>query len=257
MKGWVKHIVRVALIGAISAGCWAQELKIFGDENYPQVIYRDSQGRPSGFLPDILRYYEKASGQRFDIRLSPWKLAYSSAVAGRGGVIGLSKTTERMRLFDYSEPIYYDDIAIVVLRGHEFAFKALDDLRGKKVGVQLGASFGNTVDQAIAVGLIRVEPDQRHVARLKKLLHGRIDAAFIGNGKDGLERLIEADPELRAQREQFVALSVPLTRDMLYLGFPKSMGKRDLLDDFNRVLRDGRAKGELPPLERLVTESGQ
>jgi len=251
MVGWVKSLISVALVCLVPGSGWAEELKIFGDESYSQVIYRDAQGRPSGVLTDILRYYEKASGQQFDIQLSPWKLAYASAAAGRGGVIGVSKTTERMRIFDYSEPIYFDDIAIVVLKGQEFPFSGLDDLKGKKVGVQLGASFGERVDQAIADGLIHVEHDQRHVARLKKLLHGRIDAAFIGNGKDGLQWLIDSDPELQTKRQQLVALPVPLTRDQLYLAFPKVMGKRALLDDFNKVLSEARTKGELPALERL------
>ncbi|HLD67600.1 MAG TPA: transporter substrate-binding domain-containing protein [Pseudomonas sp.] len=250
---WVgSRTLLLVFLGLLNLECRAEALKIFGDENYSEVIYLAPQGQARGLLPELLTYYAKASGTPIEVQLSPWKLAYSSALAGRGGVIGLSRNREREALFDYSEPVYYDDIGIVVLQGREFAFDELEDLRGKKIGAQLGASFGAEVDQAIDEGVITLERDQRHVARLKKLLHGRIDAAFIGNGRDGLNWLITSDEQLQTQRHRFVLLPRPLTRDPLYLGFAKAMGKRALLDEFNRVLREGRSRGELPRLEQLV-----
>lgn len=249
---WVgSRTLLLALLGLLALECRAEALKIFGDENYSEVIYRAPQGEARGLLPELLAYYGKTTGTPIDIQLSPWKLAYSSALAGRGGVIGLSRNKEREALFDYSEPVYYDDIGIVVVQGREFAFDKFEDLRGKKIGAQLGASFGAAVDQAIEEGVITLERDQRHVARLKKLLHGRIDAAVIGNGRDGLNWLIESDEQLQAQRHRFVMLPKPLARDYLHLAFAKALGKRALLDEFNRVLREGRSRGELPRLEQL------
>ena len=244
--------VVLALLLAASGSVRADELKVFGDESYSGVIYRDAQGQAQGPLPNVLNYYAKVSGNAVTIELSPWKLAYSAALAGRGGVIGLSKTPERLLQFDYSAPVYYDDVVLVVLKGKEFPYEQLTDLRGKKIGAQLGASFGSAMDLAITQGVLQVERDQRHGARLKKLLHGRIDAAVIGNGREGLDWLVESDPELQGQRARFVVLPRPFVRRYLHLGFIKTMGQRAMLDEFDRVLREGRLRGELPALEPLV-----
>ncbi|MET1078331.1 MAG: ABC transporter substrate-binding protein [Pseudomonas sp.] len=249
---WVVVRVLVGILGLSNAAARAQGVIVFGDESYSGVIYRDAAGEAQGPLPALLKYYATISGNSVAVELSPWKLAYNSALAGRGGVIGLSKTPERLLQFDYSAPVYYDDVVLVVLKGQEFPYQQLADLRGKKIGAQLGASFGSEVDQAITQGWLQVERDQRHGARLKKLLHGRIDAAVIGNGHQGLTWLIDADPELQAVRARFVILPKPFVRRYLHLGFIKSMGQRTLLDEFNRIIREGRRRGDLPALEPLV-----
>lgn len=114
--------------------------------------------------------------------------------------------------------------------------------------MQLGASYGSEVDAAIGAGRILVEADQTHVARMRKLLHGRVDAAFLGNGRLGLKALLESDPELAAHQARFVILERPLVRDALYLGFAKSMNKRTLLAEFDRALQAARSQKRLSGL---------
>lgn len=232
----------------LSTSAQAQELFIFGDDNYPPVIYLNKQQQTSGVLPQALEYFRKASGDNFTLKLYPWKRAYANAESGKGGVIGLSKTPPRELIFDFSEPIYNDNINVVVLIGSEFAFESLADLSGRKIGAQAGASYGSAVDAAIETQVIKVERDQSHNSRLKKLLHGRIDAAFIGNGQAGLDQLLEADPQLSKSRKRFIVLPNPLSHDPLYLAFPKSMAMQNFLTRFNQALLEGRSKGQLPPL---------
>jgi polar amino acid transport system substrate-binding protein len=250
---WRNAIGMLAIlsVGGLSVAAHAIDIKVFGDENYPPVIYRESAGQAGGVLPEVLRYVAKATGKPIELQLFPWKRSYTNAEMGLGGVIGVSKTDARMALFDFSEPIYEDNISVVVLRGHEFPFTGLADLKGKLIGTQLGASFGTEVDAAIDGGRIQVERELSHVSRMKKLLHGRIDAAFIGNGQVGLEGLIASDPELAANRDKFVALPTPLARDPLYLAFRKSMLMTSYLAEFNRALAEARSKHLLPGLAPL------
>lgn len=241
------RLLALSLCLPVSAMIQAETL-IFGDENYPPVIYLDTDGQPAGLLAEVLGHFAALSGEPVNLRLYPWKRAYASALSAQGGVIGLSKTDERLALFDYSAPIYDDNINVVVLKGREFAFASLEDLAGRKIGVQLGASYGSQVDAAIAAGQIVVETDQTHVARMRKLLHGRVDAAFLGNGKLGLQTLLKSDPELAAHQDRFVILERPLVHDSLYLGFAKSMNKRAFLAEFNRALEDARIRQGLSGL---------
>lgn len=243
------------LLLSLSGTCsQAEEVLIFGDENYRPVIYLDQHQQPAGLLIDVLTHYTQVTGTPVQVRLYPWKRAYTAAENAQGGVIGLSRTAERLVLFDYSDAIYDDTINVVVRKGHEFSFSSLEDLRGKKIGVQLGASYGSTVDEAIRAGTLQVEADQTHVARLLKLLHGRLDAAFLGNGQLGLDTILGSDAELARHRDEFLILEQPLTHDPLYLGFAKSMGMQAFLADFNRALAQAQAEQRIPGLAPVIAQ---
>lgn len=155
---------------------------------------------------------------------------------GKGGVTGISFNEARGAIYDFSRPIYHDDIHLVVLKGKEFPFQDIKDLKGRTAGGQSGASYGTEVDAAIAAGIFTVDRDSGQANRLKKLMLGRIDVAIIGNGLAGFEQLIASEPELKANRDKFVVLDRPLVCDPLYLAFAKSMAMKPALDQFNRAM---------------------
>lgn len=238
-RAWLGQALGLAL-AALPMGLRAQaarSLVIFGDDSYPPVIHA-AQGRPKGFLVEVLERVEPRLQARFDIQLMPWKRAYVLALRGQGGLIGVSRNQEREGLFDFSRPIYNDDIRIVVLKGQAFAFKELADLRGRRIGGVSGASYGERVDAAIREGLIQVDRDIGQVSRLRKLLAGRLDAAFIGNGERGFEWQLGSHPELQEHRDKFELLPVPLTSDPLHLAFPKAMQQRDFLAAFDQLTKE-------------------
>lgn len=238
MPNLLLRLCIISLFCLSSRLAYAEDLLLFGDENYRPVIYLDEHGQPAGLLAEVVKNYQEVSGEPVKLRLYPWKRAYVNAERALGGVIGLSKTEARLEQFDYSAPIYDDNINVVVLKGREFPFSTLSDFSGRKIGVQLGASYGSEVDAAIAAGSIKVETDTNHFSRLKKLLYGRIDAAFIGNGRIGLQTLLASDPQLAEHRDEFVILEQPLIHDQLFLGFAKSMHRQAFLERFNKVLLD-------------------
>ncbi len=230
-----------------SASACSENLVVLGDDAYAPVIYV-KDGRPSGYLPAILERAAKITGDTYEIKLSPWKRAYELALRSEGGLVGVSLNQERAKQFDFSKPIYDDDIQIITLQGHTFPYAKLADLKGKVVGGVNGASYGDEVDQAIAAGLFTVERDVGQAGRLRKLLAGRLDAAFIGNGNAGFQGIVESQEELKASRDRFVVLPKPLTRDPLYLAFAKSMGKREALDRFDRAVAQLKKSGEFKKL---------
>ncbi|NVO05462.1 MAG: transporter substrate-binding domain-containing protein, partial [Rhodoferax sp.] len=227
---------RLLWLGAILL-CWqlplrAETLVVYGDDSYAPVIYLDA-GKPAGTLVDILQAVGQKTGEVYDLQLRPWKRAYEEARSGQGALVGASLTAERSALFDFSDPIYADDIQVVVRRDRAFVFNQLKDLKGKVMGGVIGASYGQEVDQAIKDGLFTVDLDIGQSSRLLKLLAGRMDGALIGNGQAGFEAVLHSSPELLAQRNQLLVLKTPLTRDMLYFAIPKSMNKRDAIERFN------------------------
>lgn len=157
----------------------AEDLVIFGDDSYPPVVYLDN-GEVKGFIPAILKQLEPITGDHYDIRLYPWKRAYELASRSEGGVIGISYTEERAKQFDYSRPVYNDNIQVVTLQGRQFPFENLSDLKGKVIGGVIGASYGDEVDKAIANGTITMDRDIDQAGRLRKLLAG-IETLKLGS----------------------------------------------------------------------------
>ncbi len=218
-----------------ACGARAENLVVYGDDAYAPVIHL-VDGRPSGFLADLLRAAEAHSGDRYELRLVPWKRAYEMALRGQGGLIGVSATSERRERFDFSRPVYRDAIHVVVLNGREFEVRGLEDLRGRLIGGVIGASYGQTVDQAISNGLFRMDRDVGQPNRLRKLLAGRLDAALIGNGELGFEMAIDSQATLRSQRERFVMLPTPLVSDPLHLAFPKQLNQVGAIARFDAAM---------------------
>lgn len=252
--GELKHVIALALCALLVAPtpARAETLVIFGDDIYPPVAYREGDA-DKGILIDLLRLIERETGDRYEFRLTPWKRAYESASRGEGGVMGVSRTSAREAVFDFSQPIYDDDIQIVVTKGREFPFAALDDLKGKTIGGVQGASYGQDVDAAIAARLFTVERDTGQVARLRKLLAGRLDAAFVGNGQYGLEWSLAQDPTLKQNKSVFAVLPKPLQKDPLHVAFAKSLGKADALRRIDEAIAKAKQNGDY---RRIVERAG-
>jgi len=235
IKGYCSAAVCVCVLFCVTLCVSAENLVIYGDNSYPPIIYLDND-QTAGILPAIFARLEKDTGDTYELRLLPWKRALKNAQNSDGGITNISRNEAREKFYDFSLPIYDDDISLVVLKGHEFDFNTLKDLQGKKLGGLSGASYGEEVDQAISNGELHVERENGEQSRLLKLLAGRIDVAIIGNGIAGLEVILASDPGLEANRNQFVMLPKPLVRDPLHLAFSKAMNVQPALERFNKAL---------------------
>lgn len=233
--GLLRFVLACLAFACLSNTARADNVVVFGDNAYAPVSYLNG-GKPAGIFPVIFDRLSRDTGDHYEFVLLPWKRALSESLRGSGGITNFSWTEERDKLYDFSQPIYFDDIQLVVLKGKEFAFAEPKDLKGKTAGGAAGASYGEEVDRAIADGSISVDRDDNQRFRMRKLLAGRIDVAIIGNGTAGFEQLLASDPELKAMRSRFVMLPHPLAHDPLYLAFAKAMHMKPTLERFNHAL---------------------
>jgi len=233
----------LALVSIITTApaCHAEAIVVFGNEYKPPKILLKNNV-PSGILVDILQSIGKETGQTFDIRLYPWKRALHLAVEGHGGIVSISMTRERLQLFDFSDPIYYDQILLVTKKGKEFHYESMMDLKGKTLGTPYGASYGDEFEAAKNV-VFKIDEDSTSIQRLKKLLAGRIDVALINPGYAALLKTLHDDPELSARASEFAVLEHPFRNDPNYLAFPKSMHMQVFLSKFNQALHNAEKQG--------------
>ena len=117
-------IILMIIIISQTTSVFAEDVTIFGNSFKAPKIWKDGSTE-KGILVDILKAAEKDLGVYFTVKTFPWKRAYKKALDGEGGITGISKTAERLKLFDYSDPIYFDKVILVVKKGKEFRFKKL------------------------------------------------------------------------------------------------------------------------------------
>ncbi|MES2105385.1 MAG: transporter substrate-binding domain-containing protein [Pseudomonadota bacterium] len=222
------------------------------------LLIREARGENGELLPiqqevrNLLAYIERELDISFDIRRYPWNRVISNARAGEGLVFGLSKTSERLRMFRFSEPVYANYVWLVARSDSGFRFTAMSDLQGKTVGVVRGASYGDEFDGQ-RNRLFRVEEDvSSDAVRLKKLLSGRMDVMLIGD-RHPLAEEVEGrlNRILHEQIRDLPMLSAagvsvqrkPLLVDELH--FAIAPGKDDgLIARLNQVIVNGRKSGE-------------
>lgn len=241
-------IIVCAFSFLVSGRVFASELVIYGSSGSPPKYYME-QGEQKGFIVDITKWVMDEIQQEYKIELLPWPRAYKYSVEGKGVIIGLSKNTERLKIFDYSEPIYFADKMVVVKKGKEFPFQTIQDLKGKLVAVGIASTWGDVYIKAVKDKVFKEYEVSSIINALKMLVEDRVDAVLIGPGKWGLKAKVDLDESL--EMDQFSVLPVPLVRDAKYLGIPKSLAMHEFLEKFNRALKKGWESGEL---EKIVSK---
>jgi polar amino acid transport system substrate-binding protein len=204
------------LIALVAGPAFGATATVFGSDNLPPKCWSEN-GKPRGYAIDAAAEALRRAGFTVDVKLEPWIRAIEDTKAGRGFITHFSKTPERERLFDFSHPLVYDRIVVVVRKGSEFPFAGMPDLAGKTVGVLRGVAYGG--GWTAALPSFTQEEDTDAAARLGKLTRGRLDAAVLSSGAAGLKI---ASEQAGLDPAQFSILPVPILDDPNYLALAKS-----------------------------------
>ncbi|WP_346284677.1 transporter substrate-binding domain-containing protein [Zoogloea sp.] len=232
-----------ALLVALLVGvAHAETLIVYGSDRFPPISYLKA-GKADGIFPRILQRLQAETGDTYDIRLVPWARVIRMASAGEGAAANISWNSERAEIYDYSVPLYLSEVVLVVRKGNAFPFETLQDLKGKVIGLGLGSSYGDAVDEAIAQGVFAVDRDADQQSRMLKLLAGRVDAVFVGSGRDGVRYMLEAEPELKGRIDQFAVLPKAVRSDPLHLVYLKTAGKKPAIERLNKAFLRLKARG--------------
>lgn len=107
-----------------------------GDLNYPPYEYINNQGQPDGFNVDIIHAVANAMGFGIKLDLGPWDVVVSQLEEKKiDALIGMFKTTERNKKFDFSIPHFIASYAVFVR--DDSPIQSLNDVKNKKIIVQL------------------------------------------------------------------------------------------------------------------------
>ena len=211
------------------------------DAENPPFMYSRA-GYAVGLYPAVIRAALGRCHDNVRVQAKPWRRAFVEIDKAQAGVGGLYKNAERLAKYDFSEPIYVENIAVFYRTVRPFDFRTVADLYGKRVGVLRGWSYGDDFDVAKRNGSIATEEVSSDRSNFLKLTDGRLDAvlaieesgqaAMAASGLHGIE-----------QANAYLA-SYPV-----YLAFSKKAAKSDLLACFNKALAGMKQDGAF---ERIV-----
>jgi polar amino acid transport system substrate-binding protein len=209
------------------------------DEAHPPYMCNKG-GEALGIYPALIQAAFARMNVEVRLEPKPWARAILELENGSAGVGGIYKNSERLKKYDYSEPLLVETITVYFHRDRPLAYAQIGDLFGKRVGVMRGWSYGDAFDQARAGGLIQVESVSSDDQNFLKLQSGRIDALLAID--ESVSSLLTAHPDIRAS-------GTPFSEAPAFLAFSKGSNLAPLLRRFDQVIREMKASGEF---RRLV-----
>jgi polar amino acid transport system substrate-binding protein len=200
-------------------------------------MYASRGVQARGVYPVLLRAVFAELGVGLELIPLPWVRALNGLDRAEHGVGGLYANAERLAKFDYGQALMVETVRLYVQRGGLRQFNHLADLKGMRVGVLRGWSYGDEFDQARKAGLFSVEVVSTDKQNFGKLERDFLDAVLaVEQTGDGV--LAGGDfPSVRM-------LSNPLTENPSHLAFHKSAGQTTLLARVDAVIARLRASGE-------------
>ncbi|MCB6182535.1 transporter substrate-binding domain-containing protein [Leeia sp. TBRC 13508] len=224
----------MALLCFSPIAVWAAPpLQIAVDTENPPFMYA-SHGVAKGFYPDVIKHVFARMGSRVVITPLPWPRALASARAGKMGIAGLYRISERESWLDYSAPLFVERILVYHLTMKPIHFKSVADLNGLKVGVIRGWSYGDAFDQARKRGLFTAYELPSDELGMKALRARHVDVMLAI--QQSAQIILDSTTDITAE-------PLPLAEFSTYVAFPKSMNMRELLTRFNLKLLDARKDG--------------
>ncbi|NDV26405.1 ABC transporter substrate-binding protein [Desulfovibrio sp. JC010] len=212
----------------------------FATDPFPPFYYEED-GTPKGIQYELAKIVFSKMQTRFKIVFVPWKRALLMAESGKvDGVFGLRKTKERLRWMIYpDEPLMEVNTVIFKRVDSPFEYTGISALKGKKIGIIKGYTYGKEFDESTLFKKEEVA-DLRH--NFLKMLAGRIDmvAAYRAVGIHVLNQM--------GLQGQIIPCPGKIHVSPLYIGFSKEPGNGKISREFSRILNEFKKSDECKEL---------
>ena len=208
------------------------ELHLGGDSAYPPFEYLDERGQPAGFNVDLTNALAKAMGLKVKIDLGPWDKEVLQLERGKvDALMGMFKTEERDKKFDFSVPYFIASYAVLVRK--DSSIQSIADVKDKVIVVQLGDLGHDYVKENGLGKTIITKGDWTEV--LKALAAGEGDCAIVSRVQSA--RLIR-----KLSLDNLKAVGPPIIQRKY--GFAVREGDTALLSKLNEGLSIIKSNGD-------------
>ena len=225
----------VAVFLLCSQAMAAEKFVVATDCTWPPMEMLDANKQPIGFDVDFITAVGKAAGFEVDVRNIAWDGIFGGVATGQYDIVASATTIteERQKQFDFSDPYYEVAQAVVLPTGK--TIKTLADLKGKKVGGQIGTTGIFVMRKANAGSDIK-EYDDVGLA-IQDLVGGRLDAVICDDPV--AMYYVNKKPDTAGK------LNISFKADEKeYYGFTVRKGRKDLVEKLNKGIAAVKASGE-------------
>ncbi|MTV36614.1 transporter substrate-binding domain-containing protein [Duganella radicis] len=209
-------------------------LKVALEGTYPPFNYKEKNGELAGYDVDVAKLLASKLGLKVEFVSSEWASILAGLAANKYDVIisQVGINPKREQAFDFSQPYIYSVPQLIVRNNETASYKALTDLKGKKLGVGQGSVYEQ---QAKAVPGVEVRSYAAAPDTMADLAAGRIDAALNDSLMSAyllkISRLpIKAGAQVGAVER---------------MGIPFKKGNPEFKQALNKALADAAADGSL------------
>mgnify|MGYP000869306215 FL=1 len=165
------------------------------DDSFPPMGFRDEKNEIVGFDIDFAKEAAKRMGVEARFQPVVWDFIGQELNGKKVDLIwnGCTITEDRRKVFDFTDP-YMDNKQVVVTKA-DSTIQTLDDLAGKKVGIQGGSSANIALDNHPEVknSLAKLNEYSDNAKALTDLEIGRLDAVIVDVCVFGHYRMIKPD----------------------------------------------------------------
>ncbi|WP_320008325.1 transporter substrate-binding domain-containing protein [Maridesulfovibrio sp.] len=177
----LRFIFSAVILLVLAPSLVQAEKLLFVTLNSPPQSYIED-GKPTGFLIELVELAAKRAGYETEVRILPWKRALIMVKHGNAdAVFNAGYNEERNKYMRYPETVLITEKVVAVRRsGSRVYFSSKFEGADKFVGgTGRGFYYGRAVDTAIKQGKFkRIEDVPNIDLNIKKLLLGRIDFFF-------------------------------------------------------------------------------
>ena len=211
------------------------------DASFPPMGFRDGNDEIVGYDIDLGREVAKRLGVEFKAQPIKWDAKDAELNSGAIDCIwnGFSINDERLAAFSFTEP-YLNNAQVLVARTAD-GIKSLEDMAGKKIGIQAGSSAQDAVESVpeFAASLGEIVKFEENITALNDL-----DA----RGVDGVVMASVVASYFISQSGKPLELTVPLTSEAYGIAFRKT--EPELRDAAWKALQDMAADGTIEAISK-------
>ena len=242
------------------------EIIMVTNAQFPPFEYLGDDGAVAGVDRDIAQAIADKIGVKLTVKDTQFDSILGELTAGKSdiAVAGLTVTPERSEEVDFSDSYFTSIQYFIVPEGSDI--KTVEDLAGKRVGVQRGTTGDILMDEAnngsydgdvkVADGVLEannaeIVPMQSAIEATQDLINGRLDAVVID--KLPAESLVAQNEGQGLTCFELTYADGSKTDEQYAVAVPKGEDSASLLAVINEVISELKANGKLD--ESIVNHS--
>lgn len=222
------------LAAALPTGCSKNSTKLTVATNaeFEPFEYMDNN-KIVGIDVDIVNAIAKDMGKTPDIQNMAFDSVIAAVPAGKVdlGVAGITRTTDREKSMDFSDP-YYDAKNVIIVKATNNAVTDKASLKGKKIAVQKGTTGDDLATEI--TGDSNVARFDASADAINELKNGKADAVIIDNFP--ALKFVKQNSDLKIAGGSF-------SSEQYCIAVKK--GNKDLLAQVNKEIKKLKDSGEM------------